>query len=78
MIRTLVYFSLGANDLDSVEFLKQCSFLFISRVSEIISIVQKYFWDLKVDKITFEMGIYILYSCEICVVTSEKVKAKKV
>ena len=34
---------------------------------KIIFIVHKSIWDLKIDKITFQTGMYILYSSEICV-----------
>ena len=34
-----------------------------------LSLVQKSIWDLKIDKITFQTGVYILYSSRICVVT---------
>jgi hypothetical protein len=37
--------------------------------SKISFIVQKSIWDLKIDKITFQTRVYILYSSEICVAT---------
>ena len=39
-------------------------------------VVQKSIWDLKIDKITFQMGVYILYSSEIYAATGEKMGNK--